>query len=160
MVPLSEAVRRAAEAIRPVVPDAVRLEVAIASEGGPSVKSGEMLQVLTNLVANAIYATRGSGLIEVTLAREAGKYVFSVSDDGQGMDAETRQRALEPFFTTKDVGEGTGLGLSIVYGIVRGWGGSIDIESEPDRGTRIVISVPAPESNVPKSMADHGRITA
>ena len=138
----------------------MRFEVAIAAEGGPPVKSGEMLQVLTNLIANAIYATGGSGLIPVTLAREAHNYVLSVSDDGQGMDAETRQRALEPFFTTKEVGQGTGLGLSIVYGIVRGWGGSIDIESEPGRGTRIVISVPAPESNVPKSMADHDRITA
>src|SRR6185369_1038782 len=126
-VPLSEAVRRAAESIRPVVPDSVRFEVAIASEGGPPVKSGEMLQVLTNLVANAIYATGGSGQITVTLAEAAGARELAVSDDGQGMDAETRQRALEPFFTTKDVGQGTGLGLSIVYSIVRGWGGSIDI---------------------------------
>ncbi len=86
--------------------------------------------------------------------------MLSVSDDGQGMDAETRQRALEPFFTTKDVGQGTGLGLSIVYGIVRGWGGLIDIESEAGRGTRIVIGVPAAESNVPKGRAEHGRVTA
>jgi PAS domain S-box-containing protein len=160
MAPLAEAVRRAAESIRPVVPDAVRFEVEIASDGGPQVGCGEVLQVLTNLVANAIYATGGSGQITVTLAAEAASHVLSVRDDGQGMDAETRQRALEPFFTTKDVGQGTGLGLSIVYGIVRGWGGSIDIESEPGRGSRIVIRVPAPESNVPKSMADHGRITA
>jgi PAS domain S-box-containing protein len=159
-VPLDEAVRRAAEAIRPVVPDAMRFSLAITAEGGPLVGSGEVLQVLTNLIANAIYATGGSGQIVVTLAENLHNYVFSVGDDGQGMDAETRQRALEPFFTTKDAGQGTGLGLSIVYGIVRGWGGSIDIESEPGRGTRIVINVPAPERNVPGIMADHGRITA
>ena len=67
---------------------------------------------------------------------------LSVGDDGQGMDAETRQRALEPFFTTKGVGEGTGLGLSIVYGIVRGWNGSIDIQSEPGHGTRVTRLFP------------------
>jgi signal transduction histidine kinase len=160
MLPLAEAVRRAGEAIRPIVPDAIRFDLAITAEGGALVGSGEMLQVLTNLVANAIYATGGSGRIAVTLTAADGICALAVSDDGQGMDAETRQRALEPFFTTKDVGQGTGLGLSIVYGIVRGWGGSIDIESEPGRGSRIVIHLPAPERNLPKSIADHGHITA
>jgi signal transduction histidine kinase len=156
---LDEAVRRAAEAIRPVVPDAVRFDVAVTAAAGPPVGAGEVLQVLTNLVANAIYATGGSGRIGVTLERAAGEHVLVVSDDGQGMDAETRQRALEPFFTTKEVGQGTGLGLSIVYGIVRGWGGAIDIESEPGRGSRIVIRVPAAGHSLSQGR-NHGRVTA
>jgi signal transduction histidine kinase len=156
---LDEAVRRAAEAIRPVVPDAVRFDVAVTAAGGPPVGAGEVLQVLTNLVANAIYATGGSGRIGVTLETAAREYLLVVSDDGPGMDAETRQRALEPFFTTKEVGQGTGLGLSIVYGIVRGWGGAIDIQSEPGHGSRIVIRVPAAGRSLLQSM-NHGRVTA
>jgi signal transduction histidine kinase len=162
---LSEAVRRAVDAIRPVIPDAARFDLSISAEGGPRIRAGEVLQVLTNLVANAIYATGGSGHIGVTLALDlAGgmgpRHVLTVSDDGQGMDAETRRRALEPFFTTKEIGQGTGLGLSIVYGLVRGWGGLIDIESEPGRGTRIIISVPDVESRSAQSTLEHGHITA
>ncbi len=158
VVPLDEAVRRAAEAIRPLVPDAVQFELAIVAPGGRPVGTGEALQVVTNLVGNAIYATGGAGRIGVTLEKCADDHLLVVSDDGQGMDAETRQRALEPFFTTKEVGQGTGLGLSIVYGIVRGWGGAIDIESEPGRGSRIVIRVPAGGNDMPQSMS-HDRVT-
>jgi signal transduction histidine kinase len=145
---LSEGTRRAAEAIRPMIPDSVRFEVAIAGAGGPRVQAGEVFQVLSNLIANAIYATGGAGSIVVRFERDAaagkpGACVLAVEDDGPGMDAETRQRALEPFFTTKSPGQGTGLGLPIVYGIVRGWGGSIALESELGRGTRVVIRWPA-----------------
>ncbi len=69
-----------------------------------------------------------------------------------------RASALEPFFTTKEVGQGTGLGLSIAYGIVRGWGGAIDIESEPGRGSRIVIRVP--ESGPVQGKAQHSNVVA
>jgi PAS domain S-box-containing protein len=148
LVDLSEGTRRAAEAIRPIIPDSVRFEVAIAAAGGPRVQAGEVFQVLSNLIANAIYATGGAGSIVVRFrlgaaAEKPGACVLAVEDDGPGMDAETRQRALEPFFTTKGPGQGTGLGLAIVYGIVRGWGGSIELESESGRGTRVVIRWPA-----------------
>jgi signal transduction histidine kinase/ActR/RegA family two-component response regulator len=72
-----------------------------------------------------------------------GDYVeVSVSDTGVGMTPEILSRAIEPFYTTKPTGQGTGLGLSQVYGFVRQSGGFLRIESEPRRGTKVLISLP------------------
>jgi CheY-like chemotaxis protein len=72
-----------------------------------------------------------------------GDYVeVSVSDTGVGMTPEILARAIEPFYTTKPTGQGTGLGLSQVYGFVRQSGGFLRIESEPGRGTKVLISLP------------------
>lgn len=72
-----------------------------------------------------------------------GQYLrITVSDNGAGMTAQVAQRALEPFFTTKPLGQGSGLGLSIVYGFVRQSGGQLRITSTPGQGTRVALYLP------------------
>jgi CheY-like chemotaxis protein len=77
----------------------------------------------------------------------AGDFVLlSVTDTGVGMTAEVLERAVEPFFTTKNLVHGTGLGLSMVYGFVKQSGGHVKIESAPNRGTRVRLYLPRSEA--------------
>jgi PAS domain S-box-containing protein len=104
---------------------------------GPRVR-----QVLTNLVRNAMEAAdrRAGGRVEVTCHGREGTITLEVVDNGIGMTPEDRERMFLPFFTTKPTG--TGLGLAIVKKIVDLHGGEIDVASEPDRGTRVTITLP------------------
>ncbi|MBJ6725013.1 ATP-binding response regulator [Geomesophilobacter sediminis] len=114
--------------------------------------SGQIEQVIMNLVTNARDAMPDGGVLQITTERmdvadsytgfplEPGSYaVLSVSDSGRGFDETTKQRIFEPFFTTKELGKGTGLGLSIVYGIIQQHDARINVYSEPGRGTTFKI---------------------
>lgn len=98
---------------------------------------------LMNLCVNALDAMPKGGRLRLATRLQKGRVELTVEDTGEGMSPEVKQRALEPFFTTKPVGKGTGLGLSIVYGTLKAHGGSIDIQSEPGQGTSIRLSLPA-----------------
>ncbi|MFZ5896968.1 MAG: sensor histidine kinase [Myxococcota bacterium] len=98
-------------------------------------------QVLMNLVLNARDALPGGGAIHLTAELSEKDVVLRVRDNGVGMDGETRQRIFEPYFTTK--GErGSGLGLAIVFGALRHAGGSIEVQSEPGRGSTFTLRFP------------------
>ena len=118
---------------------------------------GQIEQVLWNLCVNASDAMPGGGdLILKTMnttdkdmdsklyVPKPGKYVLlTVTDTGAGMDKETVERIFEPFFTTKEMGHGTGLGLASAYGIIKGHGGYVDVDSKKGHGTTFRIYLPA-----------------
>jgi signal transduction histidine kinase len=111
---------------------------------------GQLEQVLVNLVVNACDAMPKGG--RVTIETEAGPdcVCLSVRDTGSGMDEKTLGRIFEPFFTTKPRGKGTGLGLAAAFGIVKGNGGTIDVESAPGGGSLFVVRLPfAPKDSEP-----------
>jgi two-component system, NtrC family, sensor kinase len=99
-------------------------------------------QVLLNLVANSIDAIEGPGTIQITAGAEGDTFVISVTDNGPGIPADVRDRVLEPFFTTKPVGQGTGLGLSIAYSIIKKHDGTFDLSDAPGGGTLATVRVP------------------
>ena len=106
----------------------------------------QLTQVIMNLLINAADAlsSKKEGAREITLRSElSGDHgCFTVTDNGGGMDQETLNRAFEAFFTTK--GKGIGLGLSLCYSIVTGHGGTIEIDSTPNQGTQVRVSLPLP----------------
>jgi two-component system cell cycle sensor histidine kinase/response regulator CckA len=129
--------------------------------------AGQLEQAFLNVCLNARDAMPDGGkllissenvVIDETYPRlswnmKRGSYIkASISDTGIGMDAGTKQKIFEPFYTTKKRGEGTGLGLNMVYGIVDKHGGFINVYSEVGRGTSFNVYLPAGEEIAPEEL--------
>ncbi len=149
VIDVNRVVRDASTVMRRLLPDSIVLESRTSEEPLPVMAPrGQLMQVATNLLVNAVDATGGRGLIrlETRLAtpREKARphVVIEVRDDGMGIDPEMQKRIFEPFFTTKGVGKGTGLGLSVAYGIVTQLEGSISVESAPGQGAVFRVELP------------------
>jgi PAS domain S-box-containing protein len=104
-------------------------------------RGGELREVLTNLLLNAIEAMPKGGRLTIRTWVEGNSVCLAVEDTGIGMTAEVRHRLFDPFFTTKGA-RGTGLGLSVSQAIIKGHQGIITVESEPDHGTTFIITLP------------------
>ena len=108
--------------------------------------SGQLQQVFLNLIINAEYSMKKAhdkGLLIIITELMGANVSISFKDDGVGMSKETKEKAFNPFFTTKEVNEGTGLGLSLSRSIILEHGGTLEFDSEPDKGAVFVIVLPA-----------------
>ncbi len=115
------------------------------SDNLPEIRSdkGQIEQVLLNIIKNAIDAVEDGGLIEVsTRVKEEDRVCISVKDNGPGIPRDRLKRIFEPFFTTKERGKGIGLGLFVSYGIMKGLGGNILVESEVGKGSTFTLDLP------------------
>jgi len=100
---------------------------------------------MMNLIFNAIESMMDGGTLTLSGGqdRELKTVWMTVADTGYGIDPEDLPRIFEPFYTTKKEGKGVGLGLSMVYGIIREHEGSVEVESEPGKGTLFKLTLPA-----------------
>jgi signal transduction histidine kinase len=146
-----------------------QLELVVTTDpSAPAVATGrgQIEQIVLNLAVNARDALGDGGRLDiltepieldVSAARRQGDLApglysrLTVTDNGSGMSPEVISRALEPFFTTKPVGEGSGLGLSTVYGIAEQAGGHVGIDSIEGAGTSVEVYLPAATGNVPSA---------
>jgi signal transduction histidine kinase len=127
----------------------IELKVQLATEL-PTIQgnTGQLQQVFTNLIINAMHASPQGSTITLTtrycpaLGQFGGTVEVSVADAGHGIARENLKKIFEPFFTTKEVGKGTGLGLSVSYGIVKEHGGEITVESEAGSGSTFTVIIP------------------
>ena len=101
----------------------------------------ELREVLVNMVYNAVDAMPSGGEVRVSTHETRERVVLCITDTGTGMTSEVKQRLFDPFFTTKGKA-GTGMGLAVSFGIIRRHEGSIEVDSEPGRGTTFKISLP------------------
>ena len=142
------------------LPKRIHLVTEVEVDAPIEADADQLSQATLNLCINAVDAIRGDGTITVvagardvagdtarTLGVAPGRYAtLRVTDTGCGMDAVTRARMFEPFFTSKPLGKGTGLGLAMVYGTIEQHRGGIDVVSAPGAGTTVTLLVPTTEA--------------
>jgi len=113
-----------------IVPDNVKISITDHTTNPEAMLDHEqMMQVITNLLKNAIDAMPGGGSIKISLEDTLSDVIITISDTGTGIKEEDRAKIFEPFFTTKSIGQGTGLGLATAYGVVKMHKGQISAES-------------------------------
>lgn len=106
------------------------------------INRNQFQQVIMNLCNNAIDAMSDAGKMTIKTKQIEDRIEIEISDTGNGMTEEVKKHIFEPFFTTKETGKGTGLGLSLSYEIVQRHNGTIEVESEADKGSTFIIRLP------------------
>jgi signal transduction histidine kinase len=149
-VDLNRSLDDSLELLRHLLRQSIHVERRYGEVGRIRGHAGQLNQVFMNLLTNAAQALGAVEDATITVSTEATDdgVVVKVSDNGAGIPDNVVPRIFDPFFTTKEVGEGTGLGLSIVHGIVERHGGTIEVESEIDKGTTFTVTLPRGEPSV------------
>jgi CheY-like chemotaxis protein len=157
-VDLNGIVRNMRKFLERIIGEDIEMKLDLEPEGlTVMADTGQMEQVLMNLVTNARDAMPDGGVLHITTGLlESGRSMLdrsdsphplrygyiSVTDSGAGMNEKLQEKIYEPFFTTKEVGRGTGLGLSIAYGIIKQHNGYLSVESQECKGTTFRIHLP------------------
>jgi len=135
MVSIKDLVNHSLESL--IIPPKVKIKIDDSTTNPSAMLDQEqMMQVLTNLIKNAIDAMPGGGTINIKMEDTLSDMIIVISDTGTGIKEEDRAKIFEPFFTTKSIGQGTGLGLATAYGVVKMHKGQISVDSNtnPDKG--------------------------
>jgi signal transduction histidine kinase len=152
-IPVRELVQRAVSLAHP---GSVELRTDTPCDGVLKCAPPLLMQVLTNLLENAVYAAGPGGWVQIHTSANGSNFTVEVSDSGAGVPLQLRERVFEPFFTTKPSGIGTGLGLSLARDIVHRHGGILEIR---DRGTHACFVVELPNYSSTEA-GNHGKMTA
>ena len=169
-VNLSGLVGEMGDLLKHSVGETIAIETRLGADWWVKCDTNQMENVILNLAINARDAMPEGGKLTIETANmhvdtparapeglSRGDYVrLSIRDTGIGMDQEVRERAIDPFFTTKPLGQGTGLGLSMTFGYVRQSNGHLLIDSEPGKGTTITILMPRLDSEAATLEASDG----
>jgi signal transduction histidine kinase len=116
----------------------------------------QMTQVFLNILLNAIEATPKGGKVLIGQETDGeGRVQIAVEDTGGGIPREDLDKLFDPFFSTKK--KGTGLGLAIVKSIIEGHGGEIEVESEPGKGTRFIVTLATYQASAEEDTVDLGK---
>jgi len=110
---------------------------------------GELNQVWTNIIDNAIYAVPQNGELEIETECDKKDITVRITDNGEGIPKEILSRIFDPFFTTKKVGEGTGIGLDIVKNVITRHNGEVKVNSIPGK-TEFIIRIPVSQNIIKK----------
>jgi signal transduction histidine kinase/CheY-like chemotaxis protein len=135
----------------------INLELKINSKALVLGDESELREVLVNMVFNAVDAMPAGGTLTLATREVDGAVEISVADTGTGMSDDVRSRIFDPFFTTKGK-TGMGLGLAVSYGIIRRHEGTVEVESEPGRGTSFRIALPSAKNAV-KPQTNTGQLS-
>jgi len=124
-----------------------KIQVAMDVQSSRPVKidPDQMQQVFLNLLLNARDAMPDGGKLDISMKESEGRVRMVFADTGTGIETGVKDKVFDPFFTTKGPSRGTGLGLSICYSIIKDHGGTIEVESEKDKGTKFIITLPVEE---------------
>ena len=155
------------EFLERTLPENIEVEIATSQDIRHVIADANQLEsALLNLAVNARDAMPDGGKLTIRAFQQTisepnkldlapGEFIaIEVSDTGVGMPPEVIGKVFEPFFTTKPIGQGTGLGLSMIYGFAQQSGGTVSISSEPDRGTNIVLYLPAAQTALEADIAE------